>query len=400
VARILQVCNSSFYLAKFLLPLVEGLVAAGYEVDCACEGDTLPVGQLPRGVRIFSLPFPKRGSPVEFARCIASLRRIIRKGRYDCVDGHNRNASIAARIAAWLERVPINLYTAHGFYFHDGQSKIAREATIALEGALARITDHTLSQSLQDIGLMTRRHLISRDRITHIGNGIDVRRFSPRGDRVAREQRLGLANGRFRVASVGRLVRGKGFSDLLRAFATLHARHEATQLLIVGGELATDIDIYHREFLAEAKALGLVGSGLESALVVTGITHEVDEYLATCDAFVLPSYREGMPRALLEAMCMGLAVIATDIRGCREIVTEGRDGLLYAPRDIDALAALLESLYASRELRASLGERARSLVLEAYSEAAYVERQIAVIDQLVGRPSRRRSAHGAELRVV
>src|SRR5262249_54924261 len=150
VARILQVCNSDFYLAKFLAPLVRGLVAAGHEVECVCDGDQIAPELLGPGVRLHQLTFPRENSPLEFLFSIQGLRKILRRGHYECINSHNRAASIVGRIAAWLERAPINLYTAHGYYFHDDQRWHAREATILLEALLARITDHTLSQSSED----------------------------------------------------------------------------------------------------------------------------------------------------------------------------------------------------------------------------------------------------------
>jgi glycosyltransferase involved in cell wall biosynthesis len=309
------------------------------------------------------------------------MRQLIRTGHYDCVNGHNRNASIVARIAAWLEGVPVNLYTAHGFYFHDGQSPLARTATVYLEASLAHITDFTLSQSAEDVALMTARGYIHADRIRTIGNGIDTVRFHPRqAERSALETALGLRPERFRIASTGRLVRAKGFSDLLAAFAQLQAEDPAAELLLIGGNIAQDISPYQAEFLAQARALGV-----HDALVVTGITDCVEDYLATCDVFVLPSYREGLPRALLEAMAMQLAVIATDIRGCREAITHGENGYLYPPQDVASLVTLLRRLRADPALRASLGRQARARASTAFDERDYVARQVKTIDRLVGR---------------
>jgi glycosyltransferase involved in cell wall biosynthesis len=376
-ARILQVCNTDFYLAKFLTPLVRGLVDAGYDVECVCEGDRVPLALGPRVV-VHRVEFPRRGSVVGFARSIAALRRIIRAGKFDCVNSHNRNASIAGRVAAWVERVPVNLYTAHGFYFHDDQPRVTREVTIALEAALARLTDFTLSQSHEDLELMVGRHWIRADRSETIGNGIDTARFRPGRDRASTERELGLAGGKFRVAAVGRIVKGKGFSDLLRAFAKLRASHAEAELLMIGGNIDQDISPYQREFMAEVRELGVADS-----VVVTGMTDHVEKYLATANAFVLPSYREGMPRALLEAMAMELVVIATSIRGCKEIVTPGENGFLYPPHDVTTLARLLLDVRARQAELADVGRRARALVVARYDEKDYVARQVEAIERLL-----------------
>lgn len=392
MARILQVCNTDFYLTKFLAPLVRALAARGHVVECVCEGSAIPEGVLPSGTVVHQALFPRSGSLPEFGLAIARLRAIIRGGAYDCVDSHNRNASIAARIAAWIDGVPLNLYTAHGFYFHDDQSRLAREATVCLEGVLARLTDHTFSQSADDAALMTRRHLIARDRIEVIGNGIDTERFAPGIDRAAAEAELGLRPGRFRVAATGRLVRGKGFGDLLEAFAKLRQGRSEPELLIIGGNIDQDISPFAQQFTERMRE-----AGLTDHVVITGITGRVEKYLATADVFVVPSYREGLPRALLEAMAMELVAIATDIRGCREVISDGANGYLYPPHDVDRLAALLGTVYEQRSRLGLMRRRARARVVDAFDERVYVARQVEGIERLLAerRPSLRRRARAS-----
>ncbi|MFO0725563.1 MAG: glycosyltransferase [Myxococcota bacterium] len=385
MARILQVCNTDFYLLKFLAPLVRALVRAGHEVDCVCEGSSPELIRALPGVRIQAMQFPRAGSPREFAAAIETLRQIIRAGSYDCVDGHNRNGSIVSRVAAWLEATPVNLYTAHGFYFHDDQGRAQREATIALEAALAKITDYTFSQSTEDAELMIGRRLISADRLAIIGNGIDTGRFSPRSDRAALEAELSLQAGRFRIASTGRVVKGKGFVDLLRAFHLLHQERPESELVVIGGNIDQDISPYAQEFLAEVEQRGLKG-----AVRLTGMTDAVEKYLACTDVFVLASYREGLPRALLEAMSMGLAVAATEIRGCKEAVIDGNSGRLFPPKDVEALAGILRDFGAKPEERARLGAAARARVLERFDERDYVRRQVDGIGRLLNEAAGRR----------
>ena len=236
--------------------------------------------------------------------------------------------------------------------------------------------------------MMVARGLIQRDRIEHIGNGIDTRRFYPRPEERSRlESELGLTSNAFRVAATGRLVRGKGFSDLLVAFAAFHARHPGSQLVIIGGNIDQDLDAYADELMRESKRLGLTTEGPSPSFVVTGLTNRVPDYLATADVFAIPSYREGLPRALIEAMSAGLAVIATDIRGCREAVVHEDSGFLYPPHDHERLGARLEELYASPELRRRLGENARKRAVAHFDERDYVNRQVAAIHRLVGRPA-------------
>jgi glycosyltransferase involved in cell wall biosynthesis len=380
MARILQVCNTDFYLNRFLAPLVLELAARGHAVDCAFEGTSPDARITAAGVRTFPIPFPKKGSPFGFVSAIQRMRKLIRQGSYDCVNSHNRNASLVARVAAWLERVPANIYTAHGFYFHDGQPGWMREVTVWLEAALARITDFTLSQSREDVEYVVRRRIIPRERIQHIGNGIDTKRFHPRPGRKAEfEAKLGLAPSPFRIATTGRIVAGKGFEDLVTAFARFAAKAPDSALLMIGGNIAQDINATQRELVQRIASLGV-----QSKVTITGIVNNVHEYLAAADVFVLPSYREGVPRSLMEAMSAGVACIATRIRGCREVLGDGVTGFLYRPGDVDALATLLERYWKDPLARARISAAAGSKGADEFSEQQYVERQVAAIEHFLG----------------
>lgn len=378
MARILQVCNTDFYLGKFLSPLVFELASRKHVVACVCEGHSIDPRLAAAGIAVHDFSFPRKGSPLEFVAAIRRMQVLLRRGNYDCVDSHTRNASIVARVAAWLEGVPVNLYTAHGFYFHDGQSPWLRELTVLLEAALGRLTDFTLSQSAEDVEIAIRRGLVPAERISHIGNGIDTGRFKPRSERAEIQDRLGLGSCGFRVATTGRIVKGKGFEDLLRAYASFAQQAPDSELLMIGGNVAQDIQPFQREFFSEIGALGL-----GAKVRITGMVNNVEEYLAASDLFVLPSYREGMPRSLIEAMAMGLPCVATDIRGCREIVNHGVNGYLFQAGDIGALSQLIAQCFRDRSSCARLGASARKTAVRDFSETAYVATQIAAIERLL-----------------
>jgi glycosyltransferase involved in cell wall biosynthesis len=367
MAKILQVCNSDFYLTKFLSPLILALLREGHDVECLCEGNNVP--DFGDDVIVHEMNFPKSASPLDFLDSISEMRELFREKQYNCVNSHNRNASIIARIAAWQEKVPVNLYTAHGFYFHDDQSQLGRFATIIFECLLAKITDFTLSQSDEDTLFMSKRGCIKPELIKTIGNGIDTSRFKPNDQR----------DKFFRVGATGRLVKGKGFMDLINGFAQLHEKHPDSQLLLIGGNIQNDIVPFEQEILARIKELKL-----EDAIVITGLVDNVEDYLATCDVFVLPSYREGMPRALLEAMSMGIPAIATNIRGCREIVIEGENGYLYTAHDVKSLAQLLNQMYGQKDKkRKFFAENARSRIVHHFDEKDYINRQVYYINKLL-----------------
>ena len=370
--KILQVCNTDFYLKKVLSPLILALRDRGYVVDCIAEG-TGCIGHLvDQGIRVHNFHFPAKASPWQFLVAIRQMKSVLKEAEYHIVNGHNRNSSIVTRVAAAMAGVPINLYTANGFYYHDNQSAVANKLSEVLEGALAKITTYTLSQSDEDTIRMIAGKWIAQDRIRTIGNGIDAQRFSP-NPKVNASPGPGI----LRVCASGRLVSGKGFEDILRAISVTKNR-ENIELVFIGGNIAQDIARSYEQFTSLIASLGL-----KDQVRITGMIDNVEEYLNGCDLFILSSYVEGMPRSLLEAMSVGLPCIATRIRGAREIIDDRENGFLYEPHNFHELAGVIDELFLDKELRQSVGINARNTVLERFQEKDYVQRQVKVMEDLL-----------------
>ena len=120
---------------------------------------------------------------------------------------------------------------------------------------------------------------------------------------------------------------------------------------------------------------------LRNKLIITGMRSDIPQLLSIMDAFVLPSWREGMPRTIIEAMMMGLPVIATNIRGSREEVVDGETGILVPLRDPLSLCSAIDTLYSNRELSLKMGSAGRKRALALYDETNIVKLQIDIINQ-------------------
>lgn len=188
-------------------------------------------------------------------------------------------------------------------------------------------------------------------------NGVDVDRFRPVEDPTSPRRALGLPESGIGLCFVGRLVRDKGIFELLDAFETLCVRHPDLWLAFVGpGPLAPEM-----ERRIQDRDLGgrVVLAGARPA-------DEVADYLAAADMLVLPSYAEGLPNVVLEAMACGRPVVATDVGGTSEALVDGITGLLVPPRDADALGQALERLVSDRAMRARMGQAGRRRACEAF----------------------------------
>jgi len=213
---------------------------------------------------------------------------------------------------------------------------------------------------------MLRLPLWQSSRLVHLGNGIDLSRFS-RGESVAHDRaqirsEIGAEPTSAVVGIVGRLEAIKGYSEFFEAAKALHGR----ALFVSVGESGGFRDL-KREELAAARDSGVRFLGQRS---------DVDRVYAAMDLFVLPSYREGIPRAAMEAAAMSLPIVTTDVRGNREVVTDGVNGRLVPPKDPRALAVAIGSLLASPEIRLRMGEASRLRAIREFDERRVVGRLI------------------------
>jgi glycosyltransferase involved in cell wall biosynthesis len=249
-----------------------------------------------------------------------------------------------ARLAARLEGLPRVAYTCHGFLFNQPGPIWRRALSLGVEWTGGRLTDDFLTVSEEEAA-DARRLWVHRSAVA-VGNGRDPSLFHP--DAAARDAvraELGIDARAVVVIATARLVRHKGWPELLEAIARVPEAH----LIAVGERLASD----HGEDMAPhfLRAKTVMGARLHAL----GYRHDVPRLLAAADVFCLPSHFEGLPMSVIEAMLTGLPVIATDIRGCREQVVEGETGLLVPPMQAAALADALTRLCADAGLRQSMG---------------------------------------------
>ena len=375
--RILHICNSSFYLKNFLKTHIDDLINNHYEVHVICNIDNKKFS-FNKKVILHNVKFPKSISPFEFLRSIIKVNKLIKSYDFDCVISHNRNSSIVGRIATYFSDVPINLYFAHGFYFHDDQNFFSYFISIQIERFLQKITSHTISQSEEDIKLMVKKKYIDKVKITHVGNGINVSKFRPVIDNIQLKKKIGLPVDSFIITGVGRLVKGKGFQNLIDAFYRISKSEKNCYLMIVGGVVSQDISKYEKKIVNKIKKLHI-----EKKVILTGMVKNVEDYLNCSDVYVLSSFREGVSRSMLEAMSCKIPVISTNIRGSREIIKNNYNGFLYEKSNIGQLISSILKLKNDKKLVKKITINAYNLLYKFYTEELYNKRQLKIIKKYV-----------------
>lgn len=356
--KILQVTAVDFTVEKFLGPLIECLQSNGHEVHIACSTETSTE-------TLHAIDFERKMISLNHFKAIKQLVKLLKKEHYDVVHTHTPVASVLARIAAKIAGVPTIIYTAHGFYFHENMPRTTYQLTYFIEKMTSKLaTDYIFFQSEEDFKLALDAKFLPPKRLVHIQNGVDARKFDPaRYDREAIRQQLGLASDEYVFIFVGRLVKEKGIEELLEAFQRTTGGNAT--LLVVGDQVKGDRD--HSSVRKD-----------QSNIQYLGLREDIPELLAASDCFVLPSYREGMPRSIIEAMAMKLPVITTNIRGCREEVVHEQTGLLCEPQNSDALHEQLAWALAHTEEMKQMGESGRQRFLKLYDEEKVLARQMEV----------------------
>ena len=360
--KICQLCAVDFTLYHFILPLMRAEAALGHEVVGVCANGPW-LGKIEAPLRIERVPIERSFNVVRHLVTYRALRALFARERFDMVHVHTPVAGLIGRLAAHRAGVPRIVYTAHGFYFHERMPRLKRAPFVALEKWAGRYTDVLFTQAQEDAETAQRLGLCRGGVIEAIGNGVDPARFAaaPSDDRRrAVRAALGTPEDAVVVMMIGRLVAEKGYPELFRAMAGLGA-----ELWAVGGRLMSD------------HAGAVVPPEGQPAIKLLGFRDDVPELLAAADIFVLPSHREGMPRAIIEAMMSGLPVVATDIRGVREEVVPGETGLLVPVADEAALAQALDRLIKDADLRRQMGTKGRARALALYDEKEVIQRQIA-----------------------
>lgn len=317
------------------------------------------------GIRHLPLPSSTRGMDVAAdLRAARDLWRVLRAERPDVLHTHNPKPGLYGRILGRLVGVPIVVNTVHGLYATEDDPFFRRLLIYLLEAAAARFSDAELVQNPEDLALMLRFRISPRSRTRLLGNGVDLARFDPAlwddGHREEVRQELGVGPGQILVAMVGRLVTEKGYPELFEAAAHLDDRYV---VVCVGP---------HDPEKADALEEGLIEEARRTGVRFLGMRDDIERLYQAMDLFVLPSHREGFPRAAMEAAAMGLPIVATDIRGCREVVEHGVNGLLVPVRDPSALAEAVRRIGEDAELRLRMGEAGRQRALDHFDERAVV----------------------------
>jgi len=359
-------------------------VALAYGPIYGPEGSLLPRAQADGRLACFEVPdLVRQVSPLRDLRCFRQLTQLIRDWKPDVVHTHSSKAGILGRAAAWRLRVPAVVHTVHGLPFHRFQSRLVHRAYVLAERFAARrchaivsVADSMTQQSLAEgVG--------SPSQYSTIRSGLDTAPFlNAHLLRAAERDRLGIGANTTVIATLGRLAELKGHDDLITAvLPLLRARGRDTLMLLWIG------DGWWRKRLEQR----LEYEGIRDRVIFTGLVppDQVPALLAASDVVVHPSWREGLPRAVVQALLCARPVIAADIDGASEVCKAGETGWLVPVGDPLRLRAAIEQVTADPSHAARLAARGQSEVRSEFDGQAMVGRLLSLYRQLLeGTPTR------------
>jgi glycosyltransferase involved in cell wall biosynthesis len=378
--KLVHVATVDMSLVLLLGPQLQAFAEAGMDVvGVSAPGPFVP--QLESwGIRHEPLRHATRSMAVgQDAKALVELWQLFRRLRPDIVHTHNPKSGLYGRLAARAAGVPGVVNTVHGLYASP-EDRVSRKAVVyTLERTASLCSGAELVQNPEDLEVLARLG-VPRQKLVLLGNGVDIQRFHPGATEHNRRQaraRLGVDPDAVVVGTVARLVWQKGFHELFVAAEYIRDLFPDVVFVVVGGSEPDKADAISAEELAAA--------GSRGRIVFAGSRDQMEHVYPAFDLFVLPSHREGFPRSAMEAAASGLPVIATDIRGCRQVVSHGRSGLLVPLKDPVRLGTAIEELVADPALRQRMGTAGRRKAEDEFDDRAVVSKTMDAYERVLVR---------------
>ena len=404
--KILFAVNSVWNLVNFRAGLIRALVQAGYEVVAVAPPDEHVSRLVALGCRYIEMPMDNRGThPVRDALLLMRLIRVLRTERPAAMLGYTIKPNIYGSLACHLLGVPtVNNISGLGAVFIS-RGWVTHLVQFLYRQALARAA-HVFFQNGDDEALFLSRGLAPVGRTGLLpGSGVDLVRFASvirdRTD-VALSVATGAGEGArertnievevqveadsafsdnaprpFRFLLIARMLWDKGVGEYVEAARALRQSHPQVECALLGF-----LDVKNPAAISRAQMNAWVDEGVIQYL---GSTDDPRPFLANADCVVLPSYREGTPRSLLEAAAMARPIVTTDVEGCREVVDNGINGFLCQVRSGEDLAKkMAQMLSLSVEARLAMGRAGRAKMERQFDEKIVIDRYLAVLQRVCG----------------
>ncbi len=379
--KIILFANTEWYLFNFRLSLAKVLQAQGHEVLLISPPGEYGARLQALGFRWEALPMDRKSlNPLQELRLLVYLCQLYRREQPALAHHFTIKCVVYGSIAALVARVPARVNAVAGMgYVFTNQALKARLLRPVVRGLMRLVLNgrgaRLILQNNDDMAAFIKAGL-ARPELTRLvmGSGVDLARFTPRALSIPQTQ-AGHDVQPTRVVLAARLLWDKGIAEYVDAARQLNAKGLPIRFLLAGAP-----DPGNPAAIPQATLDGWQAEGLIELL---GQVSDMAALFATVDMVVLPSYREGLPKSLIEAAACALPLVTTDVPGCREVVTHEVNGLLIPVKDAKALARAIERLHLDPAWAQLLGVSARTCVLREFDEKIVIRKTLAVYGELL-----------------
>lgn len=365
--KIAIVLNTSWNIYNFRLNFVRALLRQGHEVHAIAPIDEYSYTLIREGCEFHPVEMDSRGaSPLKDISLTLELATIYKSVRPDIILHYTIKPNIYGTLAATLLGIPvINNVCGLGTVFL--KKGFASRVAKWLYKIAFRFPKKVFFQNEEDLQLFIDKKLVSRDRVDLLpGSGIDLSAFTPSAVRKSPV---------FSFLMVSRIIRDKGVREYIEAIRILKSKGFKARFQLLGA-----MDPLHKSGISVEEVEGWIKEDLVDYL---GRADDVRPYVNQAHCIVLPSYREGSPRSLMEAAALARPIITTDVAGCRQVVEDGVNGWLCKPQDASDLAsAMIHMMCVPEDERAKMGGMGRKKMEREFSDEIIVRKYLNAIKEI------------------
>ncbi|MEW8963483.1 glycosyltransferase family 4 protein [Paraclostridium dentum] len=352
--KILFIATVESHILNFHIPFIQYFQNKGYEVHTATK-----LGDRQEELKNFSIichniDFSRSPYSLSNVKALNQLIKVMRENKFSLVHVHTPVGAFLGRLAAKITNTQPVLYTAHGFHFYKGAPLKNWILYYTMEKIAAHWTDGLITMNEEDFNIAKKFNLRRKDAIFYVhGVGIDIEKYSINDDEKRKKLReeLGFSEDDILILTVAEINTNKNHKQVIDAIKPLRDYYSNVYYLIVGtGKKEKELKNY------------VLFSNLENRIKFLGYRKDIPEILNAVDIFALTSLREGLPRAIMEAMAAGKPIIATNVRGNRDLVVDGVNGYLVPVNDVEATAEAITKLAENTTLRTKMGEEGRKII--------------------------------------
>lgn len=348
--KVLVVSTTDDMIGNFMIPHIKQMQEFGADVSVACNHHSRHFDEVKNatGCTMYDITLTRNPFNLKVFKGYKELKKIVKEGNFDLINCLQPVGGFMGRMMAKKFKLPC-LYTAHGFHFYKGcpiQNKLIYKT---IEKFCAKYTTVLVTMNEEDYQASLKMKAKKKFKINGIGVDFSKYKASPDFDKLKFRQTLGLDADDFVVVSVGELNKNKNTLRIIDAVAKID--NPKVKYLICGdGPL-------REEYQKKIEKLQL-----DDRVKLLGYRRDIPDLLNCVDVYIMPSYREGLSKAMMEAMAYGLPVIGSKIRGNVDLIGENEGGILVPPTDTDAFSDAIKSLATNKDLNTTYGARNKTFI--------------------------------------